>query len=597
MKLLYIYAISVLFSLPLLSQDDNVSEITQKELYEHIKFLADDALKGREPGTPGGKVAAEYIRDRIKDLGLELLGDEGFQYFTVTKGVQAGDNNSFSFGNFRGELMKDFIPLSFSANKNLIAKATFAGYGLDVDEIGKKWMDYEGVDVKGKWALILLGDPEYKKRKSGFSEYRSQRSKVLKAQDKGAAGVIFVAPESFSSRDDLVELKLSRVHTIVDIPVINITRATADKMLSEYNTTIAKLEDEMIKDFKPKSFPIDLVINATTDVQMREVRTQNVVGLLKGSDPVLSNEYIVIGAHYDHLGMGGPGSGSRKPDTTAVHNGADDNASGVAAILEIIEKLADSKDMLKRSVIFAAFGAEEMGLLGSTYFVDDPPVPLKDIAFMLNLDMIGRIDPEKKALTAYGTGTAEGLSEMVIGKFAEIDTTYKVNESPEGYGPTDHAAFYGKDISVLSFFGIVHDDYHTPEDDIEMLNFDGIRFLSDIVYYMVIDLSQMSERMAFKEAGPKTRSTGHGTSLKATLGIMPDFSSTEIEGLRAAAVSKGKPGALAGMKKGDVIIAINGKKVSDIYEYMERMKEFVPGDRIYVDVMRGDEKVILIVDL
>ena len=165
MRSLYIFAVSVLLSLPLLSQEDDLSEITQEELFEHIQFLADDALKGREPGTPGGKVAAEYIRDRIRDLGLELLGDEGFQYFNVTKGVKAGDNNSFSFGEFKGELRKDFVPLSFSASKRLIAKAVFAGYGLDVDEIGKKWMDYEGIDVKDKWAVILLGDPEYKKRK------------------------------------------------------------------------------------------------------------------------------------------------------------------------------------------------------------------------------------------------------------------------------------------------------------------------------------------------------------------------------------------------------------------------------------------------
>jgi len=315
------------------------------------------------------------------------------------------------------------------------------------------------------------------------------------------------------------------------------------------------------------------------------------------SDPELSKKYIVIGAHYDHLGMGGPKSGSRKPDTSAVHNGADDNASGVAAIIEAMEYLSANRNQLKRSVVFAAFGAEEMGLLGSNYFVENPPVPLEDIVFMINLDMIGRIDKETKALTAYGTGTAEGLSEMATKKFAERDTTYKVNESPEGYGPTDHASFYGKDISVLSFFGIVHNDYHTPEDDIEFLNFDAIQFLSYLTTDFVKEFSVMPEKLAFKEAGPKTMQQSHRTSLKATLGIMPDFANSDIQGLRVGAVTQGKPGSRAGMQKGDIIVAINGKKVADIYEYMNRMKEFLPGDRIYVDVMRGEDKEILIVDL
>ncbi len=597
MKHIGIILFALLFSNALLSEINVEPEITIEELYKHIEFLAADSLMGREPGTDGDRYAAEYIRNQLKLNGLEMLESDGFQYFEITKGVKTGKNNKFNFTGFHGELMTDFVPLSYSANASLTAEVVFAGYGIDVDEIGKKWQDFEGIDVKGKWVIIFLGDPEYEKRKSGFENFRSQRSKVLKAKDKGAEGVLFVAPETFYSKDKLIELKLSRVHTVVDIPVISVTREVADKMFASKDLTVSKIEKDLKENFKPMSFPLDIVVSASADVELHKAQTQNVVGLLRGIDPEMSKEYIVIGAHYDHLGMGGPESGSRKPDTTAVHNGADDNASGVAAILEAIEKLAAIKNTLKRSIIFVAFGAEEMGLLGSNYFVDNPPVPIKDIIFMINLDMIGRIDPNKKALTAYGTGTAEGLSELVTKVFSVSDTSYKVNESPEGYGPTDHASFYGKDISVVSFFGIVHDDYHTPEDDIEFLNFEGIKFLSNIVTDIVMEFSQMPEKLAFKEAGPKSVQQSHRTNLKATLGIMPDFANSDIEGLRASAVTKGKPGAIAGMKKGDVIIAINGKKVSDIYEYMDRMMEFVPGDRIYVDVMRGDNKVILIVDL
>jgi len=597
MKYLVFILISLFLTNVSLGNDNIDPEITIDELYEHIEYLASDSLMGREPGTKGDTYTAEYIRHQLKLIGMEMLADDGFQYFEVTKGATAGSKNELTFANFRGVLMKDFVPLSYSANSSISAKVVFAGYGLDVDETGKKWLDYKGIDVKDKWALIFLGDPEYDKRKSGFENYRSQRSKVLKAKDKGAVGVIFVAPSKYSSDDELVELKLSRVHTMVDIPVISVTRETADKMLANKNTNVADLEKMMTEEFKPNSFDIIIEVNSSTDVEINKVQTQNVVALLKGNDPELSKEYIVIGAHHDHLGMGGPESGSRKPDTTAVHNGADDNASGVAAIIEAMEYLSANRNNLKRSVIFVAFGAEEMGLLGSNYFVENPPVPIKDIKFMFNLDMIGRIDSVKKALTAYGTGTAEGLSELVQKSFADKDSTYSLNESPDGYGPTDHASFYGKDISVLSFFGIVHSDYHTPEDDIEFLNFEGIKFLSSIVAEMVMDFSQMPENLAFKEAGPKTVQQSHRTSLKATLGIMPDFANSEIEGLRVAAVTKSKPGSRAGMHKGDIIVAINGKAVADIYEYMNRMMEFVPGDRIYVDVMRGDEKVILIVDL
>jgi aminopeptidase YwaD len=521
------------------SKDEVSPEITVDELYDHIEYLAADSLMGREPGTPGDIYSAEYIRHQLRLMGLEMLSEDGFQYFEVTKGVTASDDNEFLFTGYKGELFKDFVPLSFSANASLNADVVFAGYGIDVNETGKKWLDYEGIDVNNKWVMIFLGDPEYDKRSSGFESYRSQRSKVLTAKDKGAAGVIFVAPPKYSSTDDLIELKLSRVHTVVDIPVISITREVADKMLSKKSTNVAELEKQMTEEFKPKSFDLEQKVDANTHVDLKKVTTQNVVALLKGNDPELSKEYIVIGAHYDHLGMGGPESGSRKPDTIAVHNGADDNASGVAAILEAMEYLSANRNKLKRSVVFAAFGAEEMGLLGSNYFVENPPVPLKDIIFMVNLDMIGRIDPEKKVLTAYGTGTAEGLSDIVTKKFSERDTTYKVNESPEGYGPTDHASFYGKDISVLSFFGIVHTDYHTPEDDIEFLNFDGIQFLSSVVADIVMDFSTMPAKLAFKEAGPKTMQQSHRTSLKATLGIMPDFANSEIEGLRVAAVTQG----------------------------------------------------------
>jgi len=569
-------------------------DITADEIREHISFLASDSLKGRKPGTREGDIAAEYIRVRVVKNGLTPLGENGLQYFNVITSVELGERNSLSFGTFQGENKRDYIPLSFSANGKVTADVAFAGYGLDFTADSISWRDYEGMDVAGKWVMILFGYPEVKIQQGEFEKLSPIHRKILAAKDKGCAGVLFVSGEKYDPKDELTVLYYEQGKSSVGIPVIHLKRNVADSLLAGSGRTISSLEATVLAEKKPVSFATTRLLTAEIDVVKKEVRTQNVVAVLEGADKNLKNEYLVLGAHYDHLGFGGMGSGSRWPDTLAIHNGADDNASGVAGILEIIEKLAANRKSLKRSILFISFGAEEMGTVGSKYFLNHPLVDLAKIRYMFNLDMVGRLDKESQSLSVSGTGTAVGLDSVV--KTHTRVSGLSARLSPDGYGPSDHAPFYISNISVLSFMTSIHTDYHTPVDDVDKINFEGEKKIADLVYSLITDLSSRSEVLAFQEAGPKTQ-VGMTRRFKVTLGIMPDVVSSDVKGLRADAVLPGRPAANAGMQKGDIIVAMEGKPINDIYEYMHRLADFKVGQRISIEVLRNGKKEILIVEL
>ena len=344
-------------------------EITVAELKDHIAFLASDSLKGRKAGTREDGIAAQYIEKDIEKDKLTLLTEHGFQMFDVVTSVEAGQNNRLSFAGFEGICGENFTPFAFSENDSSSTSVVFAGYGFDFDSDSLSWHDYDSVDVAGKWAMILRGDPEIEIVDSQFGQHSDLRQKVLKAKDHGAAGVLFVSGKVFDDKDRLAKISYERNQATVGIPVIHIKREVADSIMKHSNTTIVDLEQHLNQTYHPHSFEVDMMVKARTEVIRSTESTQNVIALLPGNDPTLKDEYVVLGAHYDHLGEGGPGSGSRRPDTLAIHNGADDNASGVAAILEIIEKLTANKKQLKRSVLFISFGAEELGTLGSKYFL------------------------------------------------------------------------------------------------------------------------------------------------------------------------------------------------------------------------------------
>ena len=568
-------------------------EITTDEIKEHITFLASDSLKGRKPGTAEGKVAAQYIATEFEKAGLSKLGDSFFQSFMVVTKVNEGKENHMDAGSIATKIGEDYRPLAFSKNTKLKAEVVFAGYGIEFDGDSLKWNDYENIDVNGKWVMMLRQDPDVNNSDSPLIAQSSERAKVLLATDKGAAGVLFVSGVNTEKKDILDELYFDKSKSRASVPVIQITRNTANQFLSETGKTIEVLESKMISDMKPISLDTKLTLSAETDVVFEKVETQNIIAKIEGSDATLKDEVVIIGAHYDHLGFGGPGSGSRAPDSLAIHNGADDNASGVAGILEIAEKMANSENKPKRTVIFMAFGAEEMGLLGSKFFTENPLIDIKKIKMMLNFDMIGRLD-SARTLTIGGTGTTP-VSEDIINKFAS-DKKINVQMSKEGSGPSDHAAFYVKNIPVLFFFTGIHDDYHTPADDTHLINFEGEKDVLDIGYNIAQEFANMEVAPEFiKVDVPST--TSNRRKLKVTFGIIPNYAGGDENGMRIDGVKGDGPASKGGMLKGDVIVAIDGKKVANIYDYMARLGRLKKGERCNVDVIRNGEKVVLILDL
>ncbi|MCL2727643.1 MAG: M20/M25/M40 family metallo-hydrolase [Bacteroidales bacterium] len=324
----------------------------------------------------------------------------------------------------------------------------------------------------------------------------------------------------------------------------------------------------------------------------RRVPTFNVVMSLFGAVDSL-RETIVIGAHYDHLGMGGMGSGSRKPNDLAVHYGADDNASGVAGIMEVARTMALHKDDLKRNVVVVAFGAEEQGILGSKEFVRNPVDGIGKMVAMFNIDMIGRMDSLRKMLVG-GVGTFEGGESFLLD--LPNPWSFRLNLSKEGYGPSDHAAFYGSNIPVLYFNTGVHADYHSPSDHIDKIDTERMVDICDFISHALYRMAVAEEAPLFQKAGPSEPSSQRA-SFNVSLGIIPDFTSIDSTGLRADFVTDGRPAERAGMQPGDVIKFINDKEVFNVYDYMERLGELKAGDLVVVRVRRKEEMITLHVQL
>jgi len=592
MKRNIIIILFILLSNVVFSQEIRTSA---SDLQEYVTFLASDSLKGRKPGTAEINVAAAYIRDHFKSAGLKLLGEAGFQWFEIVTDVKLGDKNALVFGDYNASLKRDFIPLSFSTNATVNSPVIFAGYGFDIDLDSLKWSDYKGLDVKGKWVMIFRADPDLDNPDSKFIPYGDERSKVLTAKDQGAAGLLLVTPKGVDKEDKLMPLVVENNEVKGGIPIVSITREFADKLLKKSGVTIDSLERILVSSKAPKSFEIGETVIGTIDLVVEHQRTANVMAMLEGSDPILKNEYLVVGGHYDHLGLGGKGSGSRTPDTSAVHNGADDNASGTAMVMELAKRLAQEKGNIKRSIIFVTFSSEEIGLLGSKYFVNHPPVEIKKMKAMFNFDMVGRFEKEKNSISVSGTGTSVEADSIL--KSLEQKLPFAVVHSPDGYGPSDHAAFYSSDIPVFYFNTGVHTDYHTPFDDVEKLDLDAEREIGDFAASVILGVDNLPKALTFKESGKKENAGRSGRRLKVTLGIMPDFAGTEKKGLRIDGVTKDGPADKGGMKKGDIIIAINGMQVGNIYEYMSRLQKLKLGATISVEIIREEKNQILIIQL
>ena len=562
--------------------------ITAAEIIEHIRYLSSDHLKGRLPGTSGSKKAIRYIEKEWKASGVIPAGEKGYQQsFEFTSGISLSGYNRFKINETRKtfRVKKNFMPLGFSGTGLFNASVVFAGYGFGVED-SVAWNDYDDIDVAGKWALIFRGSPDGSQPHSAFADHMPLRKKYMTARDHNAAGVLFVNPYDDNDLEELLPLRVSSSARAGTIPAIHISQEIAQQLLPQ-NTTLKDLQEKLDNNRSSISFDLNVSISATIGLRTKKSRGTNILGFIPGDGS--SDEIIIVGAHLDHLGYGGKGSGSLQPDKNAIHNGADDNASGIAGLIELAEKLANNPKPLKKDVLFVAFDAEEKGLLGSKHFVNNSVINLENVAAMLNMDMIGRL--KDSSLTVGGTGTSP-LFEPLLDSLQNVHKL-KISYSKEGFGPSDHSSFYIKDIPVLFFFTGAHEDYHKPSDDWEKINPAGEQKILELIYDVAAYIGARDEKPVFTTAGPGERPQGR-RRFNVTFGIIPSYSSDE-PGLTIDGVRPDGPADAAGVQAGDIIIEIDGKDVQDIYDYMHRLEELKKGQEVAVIVKRGEDALKLIV--
>ncbi len=562
-------------------------DVTAAELSKHVKYLASDALEGRKTGTKGGEAAAQYIASEFKAYGLKPLTPQGsyFQDFEFVAGIKLGDGNSLSF-EVAGKpvpvaLDKDFRPLGFSSSESFAGFVAFVGYGIS--DSAKKYDDYSGIDIKGK-AVVLFRNAPPSDSAWDLGQYASLRYKASKARELGARVLIVVTGPEDSDIDELMKLTYDNATGNAGLPTINITRKIADLILTAAGKSVKDLQKEINQTKVPRSVVLPGVfMRLKTDLKETRETARNIVGLLEGNDPTLKDQMIILGAHYDHLGMGGEGSGSLKPDTVAIHHGADDNASGTAGLLELAQAFAGMKSTLKRSMLFISFAGEELGLLGSAYYVNHPLLPLDRAVAMINMDMIGRLN--NRSLIVYGVGTSAGFEEMV--KKHNRDSAFVLKVNKDGYGPSDHSSFYGKQIPVFHFFTDIHPDYHRPSDTYDKLNYAGEERIVRYIEGIAQELDQAADRPHYV-AVEAPRQPGAGRSTRVYMGTIPDFGE-QAQGMKISGVREGSPAAKAGMTGGDIIVKFGKVDIKNLYDFTYALGEYRPGDEVDVVIKRGTE--------
>ena len=569
------------------SRSRSNAAITAEEIRVHIRFLASDELEGREAGTEGAERAAQYIASAFRAYGLKPVGDEGTfeQRFSFVARVVPGPNNRLRMETREGRrdfvFRREFVPLAFSSGGALEGEVVFAGYGISAPELG--WDDYAGIEVAGKIVLLLQGSPDGEDPHGRFHAYRAPQRKVAIAREKGARGVLFIARKENAESDRLAASRYDHMFGEAGIPVLLLGRAAASELMRAAGKDLAEHERAVTSGATPRAFELAGVrLAGDVDVRKETRQTANVVGALEGNDPLLKEEVIVIGAHYDHLGRGG--EHSLAPDRIGeVHNGADDNASGVAGLLELAQALAADRSALRRSVLFIAFSAEELGLLGSTHYVKHPIYPLERTIAMLNFDMIGRL--RESGLVIYGVGTSPFWAAAVERANDAVRLNIRFRE--DGVGPSDHTSFYLKDIPVLHFFTGVHEDYHKPSDDTEKIHAEGAARIVTLAHAIVRELDRRPERPAFVRVREEWRE-GAASGFRVYIGTIPDYAES-TEGVKIAGVRPGSPAEKAGLHVGDVIRRVGRREIRNVYDYTYALQELKEGEEVEFVVMRRSE--------
>lgn len=563
--------------------------ITARDLAWHIRYLASDELKGRFTATPGARQAAAYIAAEFRRYGLRPVGDAGsyFQHFPFIAGVHLGEENrleaTLNGRHRRWRVKEDFMPMSFSTEGAAELEAVFVGYGISAPEAG--YDEYASVDVHGRLVLALRYTPEGNDPHGRFGRYASFRAKALMARQHGARAIAFIADAEDFQKSRLAQLEFDYSFADSGILALGLSRQAAEEMIGAAGMTLDDLKRAIDTAQRPRSRVLPGVrVRLQVDLVKEEKRAANVVGYVEGSDPALKDEVIIIGAHYDHLGLGGPHSLAPK-QVGQIHNGADDNASGTSGLLELAEALAAERSTLKRSLLFIAFSGEEEGLLGSSYYVKHPIIPLEQTVAMINLDMIGRL--RQNRLIIQGLGTSPAWKPLIekLNRTAKFD----LRTGSGGVGSSDHTSFYLKDIPVLFFFTGVHSDYHKPTDDADKINVDGEARVVRFVHEAVLRIQAWPTRPAFTRTQPAMRSS---RGFRVSLGTIPDYAE-EVEGVKLSGIREGSPAEKAGLQAGDIVVRVKDIQIKNIYDYTFALGELQPGEEVEIEVLRGERRLVL----
>lgn len=579
----------------ILAAQNNNPEITSTEIQDHINYLASDQLEGRMTGTPELYKAAEFLKKEFESYGLKpLFNGSYFQEFPFMEKLELSSENILEL-NFENESLSesyymvvgsDYTTLSFSDNLLVESELVFAGYGISAEELD--YDDYANVDVKDKIVVVFRNHPDMKSPHSEFEQYSSLRYKTTIARDRGAKGIIFLNTLD-KTNDELITLKYDNAGKIKDISAVQLKRNLANDMFRNYNTDIFSIQ-KLIDSLKtPASFTLkNYSAKILTDVKELRGTSVNVGAYIDAGNENFKDEYLVIGAHFDHLGWGG--DNSLYMGEPSIHNGADDNASGTTGLLELAEKFASIKNQLDRKIVFIAFSGEELGLLGSSFVVNNFPIPIENNITMINMDMIGRLN-DKNDLIVYGTGTSSKWKNILDDK-NEYDLNLTFND--EGFGPSDHSSFYGKKVPVLFFFTGTHSDYHKPSDDADKINAAGQEKVLKFIYDVALTIVNSETRPDYISV--ERKDTGKMTGTKVYVGTVPDFAG-EVDGYKLGGVTDGSPAAKAGLQAGDIITQFGNKKISNIYDFTYALGNYVPGDKVNVLAKRGEEELTFEIEL
>lgn len=590
-------------------ETSTAARIRDQDLRRHVNRLASEEMEGRMTGTRGELLATEYVASVLARVGLKPAGDDGsfFQSFPFTAGVSLGSGNRLDIVGGDGkkslQVDRDWRPLSFSATGTFeFSPVVFAGYGIVAPELEENpaYDSYAHLDVSGKWVMVLRYYPEKvsPQRRRHLARYGSLRYKAMQALDRGAKGLLVASGPTSKVRRELIPLRLDGSVTDGRLPVISITDRTAGILLESNDRTLGELQEELDSGELQMGFMLTgAEVASNVDLNTEERTGRNVLGLLQAGQSGSADGVLVVGAHVDHLGSGATAASlARSDEEGGIHYGADDNASGVAAVLEIAEHLVDLRDQgglpPGRDVLFALWSGEELGLLGSNHFMKthesektDGSGP--DLLAYLNLDMVGRL---KSSLVVQGVGSSSVWHSAI--ERSNLNLGLSIVIQPESHLPTDATSFYVKQVPILSLFTGSHEDYHTPGDRPEKLNYQGTEKIASFLSRIAVHLLENPDRPDYqKMTDPRRR--GARSGLRAYLGTIPDYAQGEIEGLSLSGVSPGAPAEKAGIRAGDVVVRLAGREIRDIYDYTYAIDFLEVGSPTEIVVVREGERITL----